>query len=149
MGIYTHTDAYILCLYMVFFNGKINQKLFFKLLTDRRKIIIVTRRTESCLQKEERNREKNRDGRRLNSPSEYTLRCRVDFKTSKYLILLQRKIKIERQTKIMTSSHITSWQIDRGNMETGADFIFLGSKITEDSDYSYEIKRLLLPGRKL
>ena len=49
MGIYTHTDAYILCLYMVFFNGKINQKLFFKLLTDRRKIIIVTRRTESCL----------------------------------------------------------------------------------------------------
>ena len=49
----------------------------------------------------------------------------------------------------MASSHITSWQIDRGNKETVADFIFLGSKITEDRDYSYEIKRLLLPGRKL
>ena len=48
----------------------------------------------------------------------------------------------------MASGTITSWQIDGGKIETGADFIFLGSKITVDSDYSHEIKRLLLLGRK-
>ena len=53
------------------------------------------------------------------------------------------------KTKIMASSAITSWQIDRETVETMADFIFLGSKITTDGDYSHEIKRCLLLGRKV
>ena len=53
-----------------------------------------------------------------------------------------------RKTKIMASSPITSWQIDGETVETVADFIFLGSKITADGDCSHEIKRLLLLGRK-
>ena len=57
------------------------------------------------------------------------------------------KLSIQK-TKIMASSPITSWQIDRETMETEADFIFLGSKITADSDYSHKIKRHLLLGRK-
>ena len=57
------------------------------------------------------------------------------------------KLNIQK-TKIMASSPITSWQIDRGTMETVTDFIFLGSKITTDGDFSHEIKRLLLLGRK-
>ena len=48
----------------------------------------------------------------------------------------------------MASSPITSWQIDGGNVETVTNFIFLGSKITVDSDCSHEIKRRLLLGRK-
>ena len=48
----------------------------------------------------------------------------------------------------MAFSPITSWQIDRETMETVTDFIFMGSKITVDSDCSYEIKRHLLLGRK-
>ena len=48
----------------------------------------------------------------------------------------------------MTSSVITSWQIDRETMETVTDFIFLVSKITADGDCSHEIKRHLLLGRK-
>ena len=48
----------------------------------------------------------------------------------------------------MASSSITSWQIDGEKMETVAYFIFLGSKITVDSDFSHEIKRHLLFGRK-
>ena len=51
--------------------------------------------------------------------------------------------------KIMASSPITSWQIDGKTMETMTVFIFLGSKITADSDYSHEIKRCLLLGRKV
>ena len=57
------------------------------------------------------------------------------------------KLNIQK-TKILVSSTITSWQIDRETMETVADFIFLGSKITADGDYSHEIKRHLLLGRK-
>ena len=52
------------------------------------------------------------------------------------------------KTKIMASGPITSWQIDGEAIETVTDFIFLGSKITADGDYSYEIKRCLLLGRK-
>ena len=52
------------------------------------------------------------------------------------------------KTKIMASGPITSWQIDGQTMETMDDFLFLGSKITEDGDCSHEIKRLLL-GRKV
>ena len=48
----------------------------------------------------------------------------------------------------MASSPITSWQIDEETMETVSDFIFWGSKITADGDYSHEIKRQLLLGRK-
>ena len=48
----------------------------------------------------------------------------------------------------MASSPITSWQIEGGKVEAVTDFIFLGSKITEDSDVSHEIKRPLLLGRK-
>ena len=50
---------------------------------------------------------------------------------------------------IMASSPITSWQIDGETVETVADFIFLGSKITADGDCSHEIKRCLLLGRKV
>ena len=53
-----------------------------------------------------------------------------------------------QKTKIMASGPITSWQIDGETMETLADFIFLGSKITADGDCSHEIKRFLLLGRK-
>ena len=55
------------------------------------------------------------------------------------------KLNIQK-TKIIASSPITSWEIDG---ETLADFIFLGSKITADGDYSHEIKRRLLLGRKV
>ena len=48
----------------------------------------------------------------------------------------------------MVSDTIISWQIDRETMETMTDFIFLGSKITADDDYSHEIKRCLLLERK-
>ena len=48
----------------------------------------------------------------------------------------------------MASSLITSWQIDRETMETVTDFMFLGSQITADGDFSHEIKRRLLLGRK-
>ena len=56
------------------------------------------------------------------------------------------KLNIQK-TKIMASGSITSWQADGETMETVADFIFLGSKITADGDCSHEIKRRLLPGR--
>ena len=57
------------------------------------------------------------------------------------------KLDIEK-TKIMASGTITSWQIDEETMETVADFIFGGSKITADGDCHHEIKRCLLLGRK-
>ena len=53
-----------------------------------------------------------------------------------------------QKTKIMASGPITSWQIDGETMETMTDFIFLGSEITADGDYSREIKRCLFLGRK-
>ena len=53
------------------------------------------------------------------------------------------------KTKIMASSPITSWQIDGETVETVADFIFLGSKITADGDCSHEIERHFLLGRKV
>ena len=54
-----------------------------------------------------------------------------------------------QKTKIMTSGPITSWEIDGETVETVADFIFWGSKITADGDCSHEIKRCLLLGRKV
>ena len=52
-----------------------------------------------------------------------------------------------QKTKIMACGSITSWQIDGKTMETGTDFIFLGSKITTDGDCSHEIKRHSLEGK--
>ena len=57
------------------------------------------------------------------------------------------KLNIQK-TKIMASSHITSWEIDGETVETVGDFIFMGFKITVDGDFSHEIKRSLLLGRK-
>ena len=72
---------------------------------------------------------------------------------------LLMKVKVEsekvglkhniQKTKIMASGLITSWQIDGETVETVSDFIFGGSKITADGDCSHEIKRRLLPGRKV
>ena len=58
------------------------------------------------------------------------------------------KLNIQK-TKIMASGAITSWKIDGGTLETVADFIFLGSKITADGDCSHEIKRRLFLEEKL
>ena len=57
------------------------------------------------------------------------------------------KLKIQK-TKIMASGPITSWKIDGETMETVREFTFLGSKITEDGDFSHKIKRHLLLRRK-
>ena len=57
------------------------------------------------------------------------------------------KLNIQK-TKIMASGPITSWQLDGETMQKVRDFLFLGSKITADHDYSHEIKRHLLLGRK-
>ena len=79
--------------------------------------------------------------------------------TEEKLKSLLMKVKVEsekvglklniQKTKIMASGPITSWQIDGQTVETVADFIFLGSKITADGDCSHEIKRHLLLGRKI
>ena len=71
---------------------------------------------------------------------------------------LLRKVQVEsekaglklniQKLMVMASGPITSWQIDCETMETVIDFIFLGSKITEDGDCNHEIKRHLVPGRK-
>ena len=58
------------------------------------------------------------------------------------------KLNIQK-TKIMASGPITSWQMDGGIMETVTDFLILGFKITADGDCSHEIKKGLLPGRKV
>ena len=60
--------------------------------------------------------------------------------------ILSLKLNIQK-TKIMASGPITSWQIDGEKMKTVTEFIFLGSKITSDGDYSYDIKRCLILGR--
>ena len=75
------------------------------------------------------------------------------------LKILLMKVKVEsekvglklniQKTKIMASGPITSWETDEETVETVADFIFLGSKITADGDCSNEIKRHLLLGRKV
>ena len=57
------------------------------------------------------------------------------------------KLNIQKKTKIVASKPVTSQQIEWGKVEAVADFIFLGSKVTEDRDYSHEIKTLA-PGKK-
>ena len=59
------------------------------------------------------------------------------------------KLNIKRKTHIKASVPITSWQIDGEKVETETEFIFLGSKIIIGTDFSHEIRRLLLLGRKL
>ena len=78
---------------------------------------------------------------------------------SEELKSLLMKVKVEseniglklnlQKTKIMSSGPITSWQIDGETVETVADLIFLGSKITANGDCSHEIKRCLLLGKKV
>ena len=79
-------------------------------------------------------------------------------KSEEELKRLLMKVKVEsekvglklniQKTKIMASGPITSWEIDGETMETVLDFLFLGSKITADGDWSHEIKRCLPLGRK-
>ena len=68
-------------------------------------------------------------------------------KVKKESVKADLKLNIQKM-KIMASGPITSWKIDGEIMETVRDFTFLGSKITVDADYSHEIKRHLLLGRK-
>ena len=65
-----------------------------------------------------------------------------------YFILITRTLNIQK-TKITASGPTTSWETDGETVETGSDFIFWGSKISADGDYSYEVKRHLLLGRKV
>ena len=78
-----------------------------------------------------------------------TLMAESEEELKRLLMKLKVGLKLNIQkTKIMVSGPITSWQRDGETMETLRDWIFLGSKITEDGDSSHEIKRLLLFGRK-
>ena len=96
-------------------------------------------------------------GRNINN-LRYAVDTTLMAKSEKELKSLLMKVKEEsekvgfklniQKTKIMASDLITSWQIDGETVETVADLIFLGSKITADGDCSHEIKRLLLLGRK-
>ena len=70
-----------------------------------------------------------------------------EFVGREKLVMFKKIFNIQK-TKIMASGPITSWQIDGEIMETVTDFIFLGSKSTEDDDCSHEIKTCLLLGRK-
>ena len=79
--------------------------------------------------------------------SEEQLKCLL-MKVKEESEKVDLKLNIQK-TKIMASCPITSWEIDGETVETVADFIFLGSKITADGDHSHEIKRLLLLGRKV
>ena len=78
----------------------------------------------------------------------------LDFCTGKRMRVKEESEKVGlklniRKTKIMASGPITSWEVDGETAETVADFILGGSKITADGDFSHEIKRLLLLGRKV
>ena len=97
-------------------------------------------------------------GRNINNLS-YADDTTLMAESEEELKSLLMKVKVEsekvglelniQKTKIMASSPITSWEIDGETVETVSDFIFLGSKITADGDCSHEIKRHLLPGRKV
>ena len=97
--------------------------------------------------------------RRNNNNFRYADYTTIIVESQDELKSLQMKVKEEsekaglkiniQKINITTSSPITSWQIDGETIETGTDFIFLDSKSTVDSDYSHEIKRLLLLEEKL
>ena len=86
------------------------------------------------------------DDTTLMAESEEELKLLMQLKEESENVGLKLNIQ---KTKIMTSGPITSWQIDGKTVETLADFIFLGPKITADGDCSHEIKRRLLLGRKV
>ena len=97
-------------------------------------------------------------GRNINNlryADDTTLRAESEEEVKRLLMKVKEEsqkvgLKLNFQKiKIMASGHITSWQIDGVTVETVADFIFLGSKITADGDCSHEIKRCLLLGRKV
>ena len=97
-------------------------------------------------------------GRNINNlryVDDTTLMAESEEKLKSFLMKVKEKsekdgLKLNIQkTKIMASGPITSWQIDGETVETVADFIFLGSKITADGDWSHEIKRCLLLERKV
>ena len=76
----------------------------------------------------------------------------LDEKVSSFFQEESEKVGLKlniQETKIMASGPITSWEIDGETVETVPDFIFLGSKIIADGDYSHEIKRCLLLRRKV
>ena len=87
-------------------------------------------------------------------PDDTTLMAESEEELKSLLMQVKKEsekagLKLDLQkTMIMASSPITSWQIDGETMETVRDFILLGSKITADGDFSHEIKRHLLLGRK-
>ena len=78
----------------------------------------------------------------------YDLTSRIIVKVKEESEKVGLKLNIQK-TKIMASSPITSWEVDGETVETVADFIFWGSKITADDDRSHEIKRCLILGRKV
>ena len=87
--------------------------------------------------------------RRNNNNLRYTCDTTLMAESEKELKSLLMKVKEESEKiKIMAYGPITSWQIDEETMETVTDFIFSGSKITVDGDWSHEIKRHLLLGVK-
>ena len=86
------------------------------------------------------------DGTTLMAESEEELKILLKVKEESEKVGLKLNIQ---KTKIMASGPISSWEIDGETVETVADFIFLGSKITADGDCSHEIKRRLLPVRKV
>ena len=86
------------------------------------------------------------DDSTLMSESEKELRSLLKVKEESENVGLMLNIK---KTKIMASNPITSWQIYQETVDTVADFIFMGFKITVDGDCSHEIKRRLLLGRKI
>ena len=97
------------------------------------------------------------DGRNINNlryADDTTLMAESEEELKSFLMKVKEEnektgVKLSiHKTKIMASSPITSWQIDGETMETVTDFIFLGSKITADSDCNHEIKRCLFLGRK-
>ena len=87
------------------------------------------------------------DDTTLMAESEEELKCLL-MKVKEESEKVGLKLNIQK-TKIMAYGPFTSWEIDGETVETVADFIFLGSKITEDGDCSHEIKRHLLLGRKV
>ena len=96
-------------------------------------------------------------GRNVNITSDMQMTPPVWQKAKRKSLLMKMKEESEKaglklsiqKTKIMASSPIISWQIDGETMETVADFIFLHSKITANGDYSHEIIKRLLLGRKI
>ena len=97
-------------------------------------------------------------GRNMNNPryADYNT-LMTESKEELKSLLMKMKEESEKvglkfniqKTKIMASGPITSWQIDGKTVETESDFIFWGSKITADGDYSHEMKRCLVLGKKL